>query len=47
MKTILDVIEAGKRPHVLFTTDEEIGCVGSNKIVTEDDLQKYSRRNKY
>lgn len=39
VKTILDVIEAGKRPHVLFTTDEEIGCVGSNRIIKEDTLQ--------
>lgn len=38
VKTILDVIEAGKRPHMLFTTDEEIGCVGSNRIITEGDL---------
>lgn len=36
VKTILDVIEAGKRPHVLFTTDEEIGCVGSNKLIDDE-----------
>ena len=43
VKTILNVIEAGKRPHVLFTTDEEIGCVGSNRIITEDDYYEIGR----
>lgn len=30
--SIIKIIEAGFRPHVIFTTDEEIGCVGSNEL---------------
>lgn len=29
---IIKIIEAGFRPHIIFTTDEEIGCVGSNLL---------------
>lgn len=30
---IIQIIEAGYRPHIIFTTDEELGCVGSNLLV--------------
>ena len=39
VKTILDIIETGLRPHILFTTDEEVGCVGSHKAVEENALE--------
>lgn len=39
VKTILDIIETGLRPHILFTTDEEVGCVGSRKAVEENALE--------
>ena len=29
---ILKIIEAGYRPHIIFTTDEEIGCIGASKL---------------
>lgn len=38
VKTILDILEMGLRPHILFTTDEEVGCVGSRKAVEENAL---------
>ena len=40
VKTILDILETGLRPHILFTTDEEIGCVGSRKAVEENSLEE-------
>lgn len=40
VKTILDILEVGLRPHILFTTDEEIGCVGSRKAVEENSLEE-------
>ena len=39
VKTILDILEMGLRPHILFTTDEEVGCVGSRKAVKENVLE--------
>lgn len=39
VKTILDILETGLRPHILFTTDEEVGCVGSRKAVEENALE--------
>lgn len=29
---ILKIIEAGYRPHIIFTTDEEMGCIGASKL---------------
>lgn len=29
---ILQIIKSGLRPHIIFTTDEEIGCVGANML---------------
>ena len=43
VKTILDVLESGLRPHILFTTDEEIGCVGSRKAVEENALEELKK----
>lgn len=40
VKTILDILSMGLRPHILFTTDEEIGCVGSHKAVEENSLEE-------
>ena len=42
VKTILDILDMGFRPHILFTTDEEIGCQGSKKAVTEKLLEEFS-----
>ena len=39
VKTILDILEMGLRPHILFTTDEEVGCVGSRTAVEENALE--------
>ena len=39
VKTILDILEMGLRPHILFTTDEEVGCVGSRKAIEENALE--------
>lgn len=39
VKTILDILEMGLRPHILFTTDEEVGCVGSRKAVEENAIE--------
>lgn len=30
--SILQIIKAGLRPHIIFVTDEEIGCVGSGML---------------
>lgn len=35
VKTILDLLERGFRPNILFTTDEESGCVGSRRLIRE------------
>ena len=43
VKTILDIIETGLRPHILFTTDEEVGCVGSRKAVSENALEELKK----
>ena len=32
---IIQIIEAGYKPHVIFTTDEEIGAAGSQALVTQ------------
>lgn len=40
VKTIIDILEMGLRPHILFTTDEEVGCVGSRKAVEENALEE-------
>lgn len=29
---IIKIVEAGYRPHIVFTTDEEIGCVGAAEL---------------
>ena len=43
VKTILDVLASGLRPHILFTTDEEIGCVGSHKAVEENAVEELKK----
>lgn len=43
VKTILDVLASGLRPHILFTTDEEIGCVGSRKAVEENAVEELKK----
>ena len=42
VKTILDILDMGFRPHILFTTDEEVGCQGSRKAVNEKLLEEFS-----
>jgi putative peptidase len=42
VKTILDILDMGFRPHILFTTDEEVGCQGSKKAVNEKLLEEFS-----
>lgn len=42
VKTILDILDMGFRPHILFTTDEEVGCQGSKKAVAEKLLEEFS-----
>lgn len=42
VKTIIDVLAMGLRPHILFTTDEEVGCVGSRRAVEENRLEGLS-----
>nr|DAW66472.1 MAG TPA: zinc peptidase-like protein [Caudoviricetes sp.] len=42
VKTILDILDMGFRPHILFTTDEEVGCQGSEKAVNEKLLEEFS-----
>lgn len=42
VKTILDILDMGFRPHILFTTDEEVGCQGSKKAVEEKLLEEFS-----
>lgn len=42
VKTILDILGEGLRPHILFTTDEEVGCVGSRRAVEENRLEGLS-----
>ena len=32
---IIQIIEAGYKPHVIFTTDEEIGAVGAQKLIED------------
>lgn len=32
---ILQIIKSGLRPHVIFTTDEEMGCVGASVLAEE------------
>jgi len=32
---IIQIVEAGYRPHIIFTTDEEIGAVGAQVLVTQ------------
>lgn len=43
VKTILDILESGLRPHILFTTDEEVGCVGSRTAVAENALEELKK----
>ena len=43
VKTILDILSMGLRPHILFTTDEEIGCVGSRTAVAENALEELKK----
>ena len=38
VKTILDLVEKGHMPHILFTTDEESGCVGSRELIKHNDF---------
>lgn len=33
--SIIRIVASGLRPHVIITTDEERGCLGSNKLVTK------------
>jgi putative aminopeptidase FrvX len=37
--SILKIIEDGYLPHVIFTTDEEIGCQGSRKLI--EDMESH------
>ena len=32
---IIQIIEAGYKPHVIFTTDEEIGALGAQKLIED------------
>ena len=32
---ILQIIKSGLRPHVIFTTDEEMGCIGAGQLANE------------
>ena len=32
---IVRIIKAGYRPHIIFTTDEELGCVGANAMAKQ------------
>ena len=43
VKTILDILDSGLKPHILFTTDEEIGCVGSRTAVEENALEELKK----
>ena len=38
VKTILDLVDKGHMPHILFTTDEESGCVGSRELIEHNDF---------
>ena len=38
VKTILDLVDKGYMPHILFTTDEESGCVGSRELIKHNDF---------
>lgn len=42
VKAILDILDMGFRPHILFTTDEEVGCQGSKRAVEEKLLEEFS-----
>lgn len=33
---LLTIVKKGYRPHILFTEDEEIGCVGANKFTVQN-----------
>lgn len=35
VKTILDMLDKGNIPHILFTTDEESGCIGSRALIND------------
>lgn len=35
---IMQIIKTGLRPTVILTTDEELGCVGANKLVTDHPI---------
>lgn len=43
VKTILDILSMGLKPHILFTTDEEVGCVGSRTAVAENALEELKK----
>ena len=43
VKTILDILDMGFRPHILFTTDEEVGCQGSREAVKNNLLKELSK----
>lgn len=45
VKTILDLLDKGLRPHVLFTTDEESGCLGSRAIILDERYNRLSECN--
>lgn len=34
---IIQIIEDGYRPHIVFTTDEEIGCLGTQALVLQEE----------
>jgi len=34
--SIIQIVESGLRPHIIFTTDEEIGCIGAMALSTLD-----------
>ena len=38
VKTILDLVDSGNMPHLLFTTNEESGCLGSNELIGQKDF---------
>ena len=42
VKTILDLIDMGLKPHILFTTDEESGCLGSRSIIKNEAYNRLS-----
>lgn len=43
VKTILDMLELGYKPNILFTTNEESGCVGSRELILDDLFDDFKK----